>query len=87
MLSTAERTLAIRESKLDPGHVLTAEARALRGRSLMMLQRQDAARESLERSVKEMAAAVPETDRRAQEARLWLAQLNAAAAKANERAP
>lgn len=33
-------------------------------------------RESLELSVKEMSAAVPETDRRAREAPLWLAQLN-----------
>ncbi len=84
-LSAADRTLAIREAKLDAGHVQIAEARALRGRSLMMLKQQDAARESLELSVKEMTAAVPETDRRSLEARQWLAQLNAATPPATER--
>jgi len=75
-LEAADRTLAIREKGLDPGHVQIAEARALRGRSLMLLKQEDAARESLELSVKEMTAAVPQTDRRAREAQLWLAQLN-----------
>ncbi len=78
-LAAADRALALREKQLQIGHIQIAEARALRGRSLMMLAQRDAARESLERSVREMQDrhAHWRVDRTRQEATQWLAQLNA----------
>jgi serine/threonine protein kinase/Tfp pilus assembly protein PilF len=77
-LLAADSALAIRVKQLTPGNVQIAEARALQGRALMLLNRTDAARGSLELSLQELRAGGLDTDRRAREAELWLAELDGA---------